>query len=171
MLVRKAETIFVEANRWAMIAILSVMAGLVFSNVCLRYFTNHSITWSDEVARHLMIWLTFIGAGLTLRHGGLVAIDNLQAAMGERSGRIIRAIVAAIMIIFFLTMIWAGKIYVERTMFQTTPSSRIPFGYIYLAMPIGFGLLILHLLLVLRTYLAGGMGALQQGDDVPPVAG
>src|SRR3546814_7518686 len=37
--------------------------------------------WSDEVARHLMIWLTFIGAGLTLRHGGLVAIGNVQTAM------------------------------------------------------------------------------------------
>nr|CAD6406065.1 TRAP transporter small permease [Rhizobium sp. Q54] len=171
MLIRKAEMIFVEANRWAMIGILSAMAVLVFLNVCLRYFTNHSITWSDEVSRHLMIWLTFIGAGLTLRHGGLVAIDNLQATLGGRSARALRALVAVIMIAFFLTMIWAGKIYVERTMFQTTPSTRIPFGYIYLAMPIGFGLLIAHLLLVLRTYLLGGMGALQQGEDVPPVAG
>ncbi len=171
MLARKAETIFIEANRWALIAILSLMAVLVFTNVCLRYFTNHSITWSDEVSRHLMIWLTFIGAGLTLRHGGLVAIDNLQAVLGERQARALRALVAAIMIIFFLTMIWAGKIYVERTMFQTTPSTRIPFGYIYLAMPIGFGLLIIHFLLVLKIYLAGGMSALQQSDDAPPVAG
>ena len=168
---RKAEIFFVEANRWAMIAILTGMAILVFTNVCLRYFTNHSITWSDEVSRHLMIWLTFIGAGLTLRHGGLVAIDNLQAAVAPRSARVLRILVAAIMIAFFVTMIWAGKIYVERTMFQTTPSTRIPFGYIYLAMPIGFSLLILHFLLVLKAYLNGGMAALQQSDDVPPIAG
>ena len=171
MLIRKAEAIFVETNRWAMIAILSAMAVLVFMNVCLRYFTNHSIKWSDEVSRHLMIWLTFIGAGLTLRHGGLVAIDNLQAMLNEQSARPLRALVALIMIAFFVTMIWAGKIYVERTMFQMTPSTRIPFGYIYLAMPIGFGLLVIHLLLVLKTYLLGGMGALQQGEDIPPVAG
>ena len=167
---RKAETIFVEANRWAMIAILSAMAVLVFMNVCLRYFTNHSITWSDEVSRHLMIWLTFIGAGLTLRHGGLVAIDNLQVLLSGRNARLVRIFVAAIMLTFFVTMIWAGKIYVERTMFQTTPSTRIPFGYIYLAMPIGFGLLIVHFLLVLKTYLKGGMSALQGEDDAPPVA-
>lgn len=166
----KAETIFVGANRWAMIAILSTMAVLVFMNVCLRYFTNHSITWSDEVSRHLMIWLTFIGAGLTLRHGGLVAIDNLQIALSERNARLVRIFVAIIMLTFFVTMIWAGKIYVERTMFQTTPSTRIPFGYIYLAMPIGFGLLIVHFLLVLKAYLKGGMSALQGEDDAPPVA-
>ncbi|OHV81500.1 TRAP transporter small permease [Rhizobium sp. LCM 4573] len=167
---QKIERIFVEANRWALIAILSTMAVLVFLNVILRYLTNHSITWSDEVSRHLMIWLTFIGAGITLRHGGLVAIDNLQAALGDRKARLLRLVVAAIMLAFFVMMIWVGKTYVERTMFQTTPSTRIPFGYIYLAMPIGFGLLIVHFLFVLRTYLAGGMSGLQGESDAPPVA-
>src|SRR3546814_12112433 len=77
-------------------------------------FTNHSITWSDEVARHLMIWLTFIGAGLTLRHGGLVAIDNVQTAMSPRNARLMRIVVAVIMFAFFATMIWAGKTSVEQ---------------------------------------------------------
>jgi TRAP-type C4-dicarboxylate transport system permease small subunit len=167
---QKIERIFVEANRWALIAILCVMAILVFLNVVLRYLTNHSITWSDEVSRHLMIWLTFIGAGITLRHGGLTAVDNIQLAASERKARLMRIASAAIMFAFFLVMIWAGKMYVERTMFQTTPSTRIPFGYIYLAMPIGFTLLIVHLLFVLRAYIAGGMTALQGDDDLPPVA-
>ncbi|MFN7023509.1 MAG: TRAP transporter small permease [Pseudorhizobium sp.] len=164
------ERIFVATNRWLLIAILSGMAILVFLNVCLRFFTNHSITWSDEVARHLMIWLTFIGAGITLRHGSLTVIDNVQLMMSARNARILRALSALIMLAFFLVMIWVGRTYVERTMLQTTPSTRIPFGYIYLAMPIGFTLLILHLLLVVRAYLAGGMSALQGDDDLPPMA-
>jgi TRAP-type C4-dicarboxylate transport system permease small subunit len=164
------ERIFVATNRWLLIAILSGMAILVFLNVCLRFFTNHSITWSDEVARHLMIWLTFIGAGITLRHGSLTVIDNVQHMMSARNARILRALSALIMLAFFLVMIWVGRTYVERTMLQTTPSTRIPFGYIYLAMPIGFTLLILHLLLVVRAYLAGGMSALQGDDDLPPMA-
>lgn len=166
----KAETIFVEVNRWVLIAIMVAMAVLVFMNVTLRYLTNHSITWSDEVARHLMIWLTFIGAGLTLRHGGLIAIDNVHMVVSERSARIMRIVSAIIMFAFFVVMIWAGKTYVQRTMFQMTPSTRIPFGYIYLAMPIGFSLLIVHFLFILRTYIVGGMSALQGDDDTPPVA-
>jgi TRAP-type C4-dicarboxylate transport system permease small subunit len=167
---QKIETIFVEANRWALIGILSAMAVLVFVNVSLRFLTNHSITWSDEVARHLMIWLTFIGAGITLRHGGLTAVDNVQISVSPRNARLLRGLCAVIMFAFFAVMIWAGKNYVGRTMLQTTPSTRIPFGYIYLAMPVGFILLILHLLFVLRTYLAGGMSALQGDEDLPPVA-
>jgi TRAP-type C4-dicarboxylate transport system permease small subunit len=167
---QKFERIFVDLNRWLLIAILSAMAILVFLNVCLRFLTNQSITWSDEVARHLMIWLTFIGAGITLRHGSLTAIDNVQIAVGDRKARILRIISAIIMFAFFAVMIWAGKTYVGRTMLQTTPSTQIPFGYIYLAIPIGFTLLTIHLLLVLRTYVIGGMSALQGEDDLPPVA-
>lgn len=167
---KKFEEIFVATNRWLLIAILSSMAILVFVNVCLRFFTNHSITWSDEVARHLMIWLTFVGAGITLRHGSLTVIDNVQVMMSERNARRLRALSATIMFAFFLMMIWVGKTYVERTMMQTTPSTRIAFGYIYLAMPIGFTLLIVHLLLVVRTYVTSGMSALQDDDGRPPVA-
>lgn len=167
---RKFEYIFVEANRWALILLLSAMAILVFANISLRYFTNHSITWSDEVARHMMIWLTFIGAGITLRHGGLTAVDNFQISASPRNAKLMRIVVAGIMMAFFAVMIWVGKIYVGRTMFQMTPSTRIPFGYIYLAIPIGFSLLVMHLLFVLKAYLAGGMAALQGDDDMPSVA-
>ena len=66
------------ANRWALIGLLAAMAVIVFANVALRYLTDQSIEWAEEVARHLMIWLTFIGAGPVLRYGGHIAVDNLQ---------------------------------------------------------------------------------------------
>lgn len=168
---KKAEDLFVAANRWALIILMVAMGIIVFLNVILRFFTNQSITWSDEVSRHLMIWLTFLGAGITLRHGGLVAIDNLQLSSSRRTALLLRILVAVIMLAFFLVMIWVGKIYVERTMRQLTPSTRIPFGYIYMAIPIGFTLLIVHFLLVIRTYLSHGMGGLLSSDDGPPMLG
>lgn len=168
---KKAEDLFVAINRWALILIMVVMAIIVFLNVILRFFTNDSITWSDEVARHLMIWLTFIGAGITLRHGGLVAIDNLQMTASPQAAKILRILVAAVLLAFFVVMIWAGKTYVGRTMRQLTPSTRIPFGYIYMAIPIGFSLLIAHFLLVIRAFVNHGMGGLQHDDEAPPVAG
>lgn len=168
---KTAENIFVAINRWILIAIMIAMAVIVFTNVLLRFFTNQSITWSDEVARHLMIWLTFLGAGITLRHGALVAIDNLQLAASPRVAKLMRIMVAIILLAFFVVMIWAGKTYVGKTMRQLTPSTRIPFGYIYLAIPIGFSLMIAHFLLVIRAFIAHGMGGLQQDDEAPPVAG
>ena len=157
---------FVEANKWVVVLLLSAMSTIIFANVTLRYVTNFSITWSEEVARYLMIWMTFLGAGLALRFGGHVAITNLQEAVPTRMQRVLRLAIVVLLIAFFATMVWIGYDYMSRMRFQVTPATRISFSYIYAAMPIGFVLLIVHLLLIVRAYVADNrFEALQGGDD------
>lgn len=106
------------ANRWCVNVMLAAMASMVFTNVALRFFTDRSILWVEEVSRYTMIWLTFIGAGLR---------------------------------------------YAIRTWAQTTPVMEIPVGAVYLAMPIGFALMFVHLLLMATCYLRRG-GFLAGGE-------
>ncbi|MCG6121624.1 MAG: TRAP transporter small permease [Microvirga sp.] len=148
----KFERVFVEANKWALVLLFAAMAVIVFANVALRYLTNHSIVWAEEVARYLMIWMTFVGAGLALRVGGHVAISNLQEALPGLGQKLLRGAIVLLLLGFFVAMIWFGLDYMNRSRFQLTPATRIPFRYVYAAMPIGFGLMIVHLLLIARTY-------------------
>ena len=141
----------IRANRWAVIAMLAAMAMMVFANVALRFLTDHSILWVEEVSRYLMIWLTFIGAGLVLRYGGHIGIDTLQDA-APRHGPWIRAAIFLLLLGFFATMVWLGLRYTLLTWGQTTPVMQIPVGAVYLAMPIGFALMIVHLLLMAAPY-------------------
>lgn len=143
---------FVEANKWALVLLLAAMSCIVFANVSLRFLTNFSITWSEEVARYLMIWMTFVGAGLALRFGGHVAISNFQEMLPMPAQRLMRAGVALLLIAFCLAMVWMGYDYLSRMRFQVTPATRVSFSYIYAAMPIGFALLIVHLFLLARSY-------------------
>ena len=146
------ETVLLAVNRWVLILLLGAMSIIVFTNVCSRYITGDSIPWAEEVARHMMIWLTFLGCGLVLRSGGHIAIDNLQDAMSPAMGRALRAFIALMVAGFFVVLLWTGIVYVQRTMFQLTAATQIPFGYIYLAMPVGCVLTLIHLGLVCRTY-------------------
>lgn len=143
---------FLAANRWALIALLAAMSVIIFVNVALRYLTSHSLEWAEEVARHMMIWLTFLGAGPVLRYGGHIAVENLQDALPARGGMALRAVVAALLFAFFGFLVWYGWLYVQRTMFQLTAVTQLPFGYIYAAMSIGGVLLIVHFLLVVKGY-------------------
>jgi len=140
----------VTLNGWALIVMLAAMTLIVGANVALRYLTNNSLPWADEAARYLMIWLTFIGAGLTLRTGGHVAITNLQDALPNRLQILLRALIVVMLLVFFGYMVVVGYEYMTRMRFQKTPALRLPFLYVYAAMPIGFGRLILHLLLIAR---------------------
>lgn len=146
------ERYFLGANRWALILLLGSMSVIIFANVALRYLTNESIEWAEEVARHMMIWLTFLGAGPVLRYGGHIAVDNLQDALPRQAAIVLRAIIWLLMLGFFGFMIWYGLLYLERAQYQTTAATQISFAYIYAAMPIGGVLLITHWLLIARSY-------------------
>ena len=145
----------IRLNRWAVIAILAAMAVMVFANVALRFLTDNSILWVEEVSRYLMIWLTFLGAGLVLRYGGHVGIDTLQGALPKHATAI-RLAIYALLLVFFVTMLWLGVRYSIVAWGQTTPLMQIPIGVVYLAIPLGFGLLIVHLLLMTVPYLRQG---------------
>ena len=147
------ERYFLDVNRWALILLLAAMAVIIFVNVGLRYLTNQSLEWAEEVSRHMMIWLTFLGAGPVLRYGGHIAVENLQDSLPRRLAIAVRVVVALLLFAFAGIMIWYGWLYMERAMFQLTAVTQIPFAYIYAAMPVGGVLLVVHMLLILRGYI------------------
>jgi len=151
---KKFEDYFLAFNRWALILILAAMSVIIFTNVVLRYTTNQSIEWAEEVARHMMIWLTFIGCGPVLRYGGHIAIDNLQDSMPTRAAQALRIVIALLVTAFCVFCIWFGWQYMDRTQYQITPATQISISWIYLALPLGMGMTLIHWLLIVRSYIA-----------------
>ena len=145
------DRLLLRANRLLVIALLAAMAVMVFSNVALRFATDRSILWVEEASRYAMIWLTFLGAGLVLRYGGHIGIETLHEKL-PRHAPLLRAIVLALLLGFFAFMTWIGVRYALLTWGQTTPVMEVPIGAVYLAMPVGFALMILHLLLMARAF-------------------
>ncbi len=151
---KKFEDYFLATNRWALILILAAMSVIIFTNVVLRYTTSQSIEWAEEVARHLMIWLTFIGCGPVLRYGGHIAIENLQDSLPTKGAQVLRLLIALLIAGFCLFSIWFGLEYMDRTQYQSTPATQISFAWIYLALPLGMAMTLIHLLLIVRHYIS-----------------
>jgi len=143
---------FLAFNRWALILILAAMSLIIFTNVVLRYTTSQSIEWAEEVARHMMIWLTFLGAGPVLRYGGHIAIENLQDALPPALARALRCVIAVLLLGLFSSFVYFGIEYMHRTQYQLTPATQISFATIYAALPIGMALCVVHWLLIVRAY-------------------
>lgn len=161
----KFEQTFIALNRWILIVLLGAMSIIVFSNVVVRYLTNASIPWSEEVSRHMMIWLTFLGSGMVLRCGGHIAIDNLQDSLSSCNARVLRGIVLLLTVAFLSLLAYYGYIYAGRTMLQTTAATEIPFGYVYAAMPVGCVLMLVHLALIARPWLVHRTFAVEDDFD------
>ena len=150
---RRIDTAILGVNRALMIAALAVMAIIVLANVLTRYLSNYSIPWSEELARYLMIWLTFLGIGPVLRLGGHVAIDTLQDSLRPSTARVLRLLIVAAVAVFCAVLAYFGSVYVGRTWMQATAVMEIPFALVAAAVPTGMVLALWHLALVARGFI------------------
>lgn len=156
---------FVWANRFLIGLFMVVMAGLVFTNVVLRYAFGFSIGWAEEVSRYLMISVAFLGAGLALRQGSLIAVDLLQDALPAKAARALRMVIVAIAFAFLMVVIYYGFAYALQFWNNRTPVLRISQGIPYLAVPIGGIFMAVHLLLGLREFMQRDWLAVEQLDE------
>ena len=159
------EAWLMAANRWVLIGLVGTMAVLVIANVISRYVFGYSFTWVEEVTRYMMIWTAFLGSGLALRVGGHIAIDTLPGSLPPAGARLVRAGVALVLAVTLVIVIWLGVEYADFGWEQETPVLGWSFGKVYLAIPIGAALMLLHLGLIARRWIATGEWEKVEGFD------
>ncbi len=150
------EVAFLALNRWALVALLACMAGLVIGNVISRYVFSHSFSWVEEASRYMMIWTVLLGAGPALRVGGHIAIDTLQSMLPSTGARLLRGLVVAIVAATLFGLVWLGVEYSNFAWEQESPVLGWSLGKIYLALPVGAALMLVHLMLIARRWVVWG---------------
>lgn len=112
---------------------MATMVTLVFVNVVLRYGFNSGIALSDEGARYLFVWLTFIGAVIALRdntHLGIDLVFRRLPAFGQR----VCAVLAELLMLFCCGLFLVGS--VKQTLINMdnlSPVAGLPLGWMYAA--------------------------------------
>lgn len=136
----------VAVNGAALVALLATMATLVFANVVARYVFSVSFEWVEESTRYMMIWLTYLGAGLALRNGNHVAVTLFSDLLPRALRRTLRAAVFLVVVGFMAAVAWYGWRYAMFAWNRTTPVLSLSFGMLYLAIPAGAALVVVHAL-------------------------
>ena len=152
-LFHRLDAVLVQVNRAAIGLMLIGMTALVFANVVTRYGFGFSIAWSEEVSRYLMIWCTFLGAGLALRQGRLIAVELLQDSLPVVPRHALRLLIGGLIIAFLAVVAWLGFEFAFDNWGRKTPVLRMSQGVPYLAVPVGMVVLAMHLVLTFRAFL------------------
>ncbi len=132
--------------RWlepVLVAILAVLVTVVLSNVIGRYLLGAGITWADEMARFLFVWLTFLGAVLGLARGAHIGMDMVVQALPALPARLLRLLALGLMAVFLAIWGWYAVELVQRSMTFRTPALGVPRGYVYSVAPVSAGLMLL----------------------------
>ena len=124
-----------------------LMATLVVDvlwQVFTRFVLRDPSSWTEELARYLMIWVGLIGAAYAAGKRMHLSVDLLQSKLTGVRARTLRTIIGVCTLAFALIALTAGGarlVWVMLKLGQTSASLEVPLGYVYLAVPIS-GLLI-----------------------------
>ena len=122
------------------------MAVVVAAQVFSRYVLNHSIFWSEELARFLLVWLTFLGAGVVYRRGGHASLEIFYVLFPLKIQKITSIIIHLVAFIFFVVIIIYGWRFAYFVRLQISPALSLPKWIPHGIMPVSGAILALHAL-------------------------
>ncbi len=140
-MIRKAGKLFNDFEYVALIIALAVMVIVIFSQVVMRYVFNNSLSWSEEFARYLFVWFSWMGVSAGVKDKEHLKVDILITSLEKRgllkTKEIFNILVSLIWLITTLIVTYYGFQLVERQMSMNvvTPAMRMPVWIGYLSVP------------------------------------
>jgi TRAP-type C4-dicarboxylate transport system permease small subunit len=141
------------------VALFVAMVVVTTLGVFFRYVLNNALPWAEEADRYLFIWLSFVGASITMRHKAHIAVDLLLRYVSPACRRTLALAAQAAVLIFLALVFWASLPVLELTSETRATATDIPMSWVYFAAPVGCVLIAIETLrLLTRTWGEGREG-------------
>jgi TRAP-type C4-dicarboxylate transport system permease small subunit len=141
---------------------LVIMVAIIFLQIVSRTLIGSSFYWTEEMARFMMIWVIFLGAGFAFQYGAHISIESLVDRFSDGLKKTVQVLILLLSISFFLVMFVKGIELTSKTMVQLSPSLNIPMGYVYCVIPISAILQILNMIDVTIRFCRTGEAAREE---------
>lgn len=150
--------------------LMVLMVADVTWQVATRFLLSQPSSFTEEIARFLLIWIGVLGAAYAYRKRAHLGLDLLTSKMAPAARR--RADVVANLCCFGFAasvMVFGGikLVFLTLDLRQTSAALEVPIGYIYTVIPISGLLICLYALNNIFQPALEGPG--QMGDDELPV--
>ncbi len=141
------------------VTLFTAMVVVTTLGVFFRYVLNNALPWAEEADRYLFIWLSFVGASITMRHKAHIAVDLLLRYVSPARRQVLTLIAQAAVLVFLALVFVASLPVLELTSETRATATDIPMSWVYTAAPVGCLLIGVETLrLMARTWREGHQG-------------
>ena len=123
---------------WLVVLIMAALALITFANVLLRYFTDTSFAWTEEISIFLMIVLAMVGGSAAVARDQHIRIEffsgNGSAQRRRRLARLgalMTALLFTLLAVLSVRLVWDDWRYEE-----TSPGIGVPQWWYSMWLPI-----------------------------------
>jgi len=135
-------------------AMLLAICVIVFAGVFFRYFLQIGLGWTEEAARYLQVWMTFVGATVAVKRWSHFQLALVNAWIPHGARRYVDVFAILVVMLLSGVMIKNGIDITRYAWAQTSPIMEWNIGYLYLVVPLSGTLMLLfaigHLIAAIR---------------------
>ena len=139
---------------------VAIMVMLVV-DVSWQFFSRYALgspsTFTDEAARFLMVWMTFLGGAYMFGCNGHLCVTSIRDRLPPKiQGAVIVLTYILIAVFAVAVMMYGSQRLITRTLSQPSPSLGIPMGWFYSILPISAFCIVIYMVLNLIDFFATG---------------
>ena len=123
---------------WLTVIIMALLALITFANVLVRYFTNASFAWTEEVSVFLMIVLAMVAGSAAVARNRHIRIEYFADSGPEARQRALAKFGAAMVALLFglLAVLSARVLWDDVQYDETSPGIGVPQWWYTMWLPI-----------------------------------
>ena len=123
---------------WLTVIIMALLALITFANVLVRYFTNASFAWTEEVSVFLMIVLAMVAGSAAVARNRHIRIEYFADSGPEARQRALAKFGAAMVALLFglLAVLSARVLWDDVQYGETSPGIGVPQWWYTMWLPI-----------------------------------
>jgi len=114
---------------------MAALIGVITLQIVSRVMFS-AVGWTEEVARFLLVWITFMAATLAFQRGRHIAVTFAVDALPRRLRQAARIAATLAVLAFMVALVVIGYRYMQVQSFQNSASLRLSMTYVYAVIPL-----------------------------------
>lgn len=151
---------------WVTMVIFWILAFTVFYQFFTRYVLADSAAWTEEIARYLLIAVTFLGCSMAVRRNTHIHVEFVYRYLPPLVGRAMSTFVDVVRIAFLLYCTWLTIELVPRMHNLGMTVVDLPMSYVYVVVGIGFAMMSYRSIQVAILHWRQGWSALERPGEI-----
>lgn len=150
----------------ALVGLMGVAVINVLWQVFSRFVLGAPSSFTQELARFLLIWVGVLGAGYGVGQHDHLALELLPQRLEGRARAWLRIAIQGCILLFAGGVMIAGGarlVYIQLSLGQTSASLNVPLGYVYVVLPLSGVLMVFYSLVHIRGHVRTLQGEPEPG--------
>jgi len=138
-MMKKLRKILDASLRWTLIVLMATSVLNVLWQVFTRFVIRHPSSYTEELARYLLVWVGLLGAAYASGHKLHLAIDLFSQKLKPRSAAGLEVFIQLCILLFAVFVMVVGGIRlvgITLTLNQISAALQVKLGYVYMVLPL-----------------------------------